>query len=77
MVNSVFSVIQMKHPGKHKVHCRSQLLTCEQQLYCKQLTVVLVLWQVFSACTLKELCPEDKQKVAKLVKQVCLPLCSA
>lgn len=26
--------------------------------------------QVFSTCTLKELCPEDKQKVAQLVKQV-------
>jgi hypothetical protein len=28
------------------------------------------LFQAFSTCTLKELCPEDKQKVAKLVKQV-------
>jgi hypothetical protein len=28
------------------------------------------LQQAFSTCTLKELCPEDKQKVAKLVKQV-------
>ena len=26
--------------------------------------------QVFTPCTLKELCPEDKQKVAQLVKQV-------
>lgn len=26
--------------------------------------------QVFTTCTLKELCPEDKQKVAQLVKQV-------
>ncbi|WIA08647.1 hypothetical protein OEZ85_008074 [Tetradesmus obliquus] len=26
--------------------------------------------KAFSTCTLKELCPEDKQKVAKLVKQV-------
>lgn len=26
--------------------------------------------QAFSTCTLKDLCPEDKQKVAQLVKQV-------
>lgn len=31
---------------------------------------LLQMHQAFSTCTLKELCPEDKQKVAKLVKQV-------
>lgn len=30
----------------------------------------LTVQQAFNTCTLKELCPDDKQKVAKLVKQV-------
>lgn len=32
--------------------------------------VLLCLQQAFTTCTLKDLCPEDKQKVAQLVKQV-------